>query len=535
MQKLSINSVWTPLKGTSQEAAFYSNCDHTLYTGTRGPGKTDTQLMKFRKNVGQGYGPAWRGIILDREYKNLDDLILKSKRWFPMFDDGARFLSSTSQLKWVWPTGEELLFRSAEKTDDYWAYHGHEYPFIGWNELTKYPNLDLYDMFMSTNRTSFVPEDNPVYIDRELYRDYGVFIVVSPRHRNAEPRLLPELKLEVFSTTNPYGPGHNAVRRRFIDPAPYGKVVKTEVKVIDPRTQSERVITKRQVALFGSYIENKYLTAEYIATLHQEKDENRKKAWLSGSWDIVAGGAFDDVWNKNVHVIPRFVIPKSWLLDRCYDDGSSHPFYVGWFAESDGTEADVLDAATGEWLKFCPPAKSLILFNEWYGAELDEATGQPAIGTNKGLKMPVRKIAQGILHREEALTLNGWILNKIAPGPADNRIRQVVDKELQTTEDIMKKEGVYWESSDKSPGSRIVGMQLLRDRFDAAITNETPAIYFMEHCIAATSIIPVLPRDKKKIDDVDTTAEDHPYDAIRYRVLKSSNRYATSFDIEMPS
>ena len=116
----SIDEVWKPIPGTSQELAIDTRCHHTLYTGARGPGKTDCQLMRFRRRVGQGYGTFWRGIIFDREYKNLEDLIVKSKRWFNLFDDGASFLQSASSLKWVWPSGEELLFRVAEKESDYW-------------------------------------------------------------------------------------------------------------------------------------------------------------------------------------------------------------------------------------------------------------------------------------------------------------------------------------------------------------------------------------------------------------------------------
>ena len=105
-----VNVIWEPLKG-SQALLMSCPCNHILYEGTRGPGKTDAQIMFFRKHVGLGYGRFWRGVIFDREYKNLDDLISKSLRWFPQFGDGARFLSSRSDYKWVWPTGEELLFR----------------------------------------------------------------------------------------------------------------------------------------------------------------------------------------------------------------------------------------------------------------------------------------------------------------------------------------------------------------------------------------------------------------------------------------
>ena len=41
----------------------------------------------------------------------------------------------------------------------------------------------------------------------------------------------------------------------------------------------------------------------------------------------------------------------------------------------------------------------------------------------------------------------------------------------------------------------------------------------MDHCSGLISRLPVLPRDAKNPDDVDTAAEDHDYDALRYRVL----------------
>jgi hypothetical protein len=44
--------------------------------------------------------------------------------------------------------------------------------------------------------------------------------------------ILPPIPLEVFSTTNPYGPGHNWVKAKFIDVAPVGETYHiTTVKV----------------------------------------------------------------------------------------------------------------------------------------------------------------------------------------------------------------------------------------------------------------------------------------------------------------
>jgi hypothetical protein len=85
----------------------------------------------------------------------------------------------------------------------------------------------------------------------------------------------------------------------------------------------------------------------------------------------------------------------------------------------------------------------------------------------------------------------------------------------------MAREGIKWLPSDKAPGTRKIGLELLRSRLKEAGKEhpENPALYVMDHCRAAIAQLPVLPRDAKNPDDVDTDAEDHIYDAVRYRVL----------------
>lgn len=497
--RTTLDEVWKAIPGTSQELAMNSRCHITLYTGARGPGKTDTQLMRFRRHVGSGYKSFWRGIIFDREYKNLDDLVNKSQRWFYSFDDGAKFLSAARDYKWVWPTGEELLFRTIKQADDYWDYHGQEFPFIGWNELCKYPDLSLFDMMMSCNRSSFTEKDIPTNVTD-----------------------LPPIPLEVFATTNPYGVGHQAVKRRFIDVAPYGEVVRQSVNVFNPRTQQREPVTKTQVTIFGTYKENIYLSPEYVASLETISDENQRKAWLYGDWDIVAGGAISDLWRKNIHILPRFRVPFTWHIDRSLDWGSSTPFCVGWWAEANGEEAKLSDGST-----FCPPPGTLIQIYEWYGTK--------EIGTNVGLKLSANDLALGIRRIEILLTAGKWSPYQPWPGPADNQIRDVREVDVDTIEKKMADRGIHWEESDKSAGSRRNGLQLIRDRLEASISREGQGLYFMNCCQASIQTIPALPRDDVKIDDVDTQAEDHPYDMTRYRVLKGSNRMAKGIKVKWPT
>lgn len=494
--------IWSPLPG-SQTLAIACPCNHILYEGTRGPGKTDAQLMAFRKRVGQGYGRFWRGVIFDREYKNLDEIVSRSKRWFLEMGDGARFLEAGKDYKWVWPTGEELLFRAVSKEKDYWNYHGQEFAFIGWNELCKYPDRKLYDAMMSCNRTSFLPLEHSPDLEHPL----------------------PEIPLVVFSTANPYGVGHNWVKREFIDAAEPGQVVKIVTNVYNPRTQQREDITKTRVRIFGSYKENRFLAPEYVAELEKIKEPNKRRAWLWGDWDIVAGGAFDDLWDEAVHKVKRFAIPSSWRVDRSFDWGSTQPFSVGWWAEATGEELELADGSF-----WCPPRGSLFRIFEWYGCV--------EVGTNEGLKMSARNVALGVAEREKILLSGKWIENAPSPGPADNSIRDVKEKETETIEALMSKEKVRWTDSDKKPGSRKIGLQLMRDRLEASVNfskgveKPGPGIYFFDICRAALSTLPVLPRDDKDPDDVDTEAEDHIYDDTRYRVLASSNRAATSLSVK---
>lgn len=515
---------WQSLPG-SQTLALSCPAHITLYHGTRGPGKTDAQLIRFRRNVGIGYGRFWRGVIFDREYKNLDDLVSKSMRWFPnIFDEGCkpRFLSSKSDYRWVWETGEELLFRVIKRPTDYWAYHGQEFPFIGWNELTKYPDGELFEMMMSCNRSSFRPEDYPVTIDGDLYNATGQVVFVGEQHDAAMPFLLPEIPLEVFATTNPHGPGHNWVKKRFINAAPAGQVFRKTVNVFNPRTQQREDVVKTQVHLFGSYRENKYLSPEYIAELESITDKNKRKAWLGGSWDIVAGGMFDDVWDSDYHIVVPFQIPHSWTIDRSFDWGSSKPFSVGWWAQSDGSDVQLPD---GSWRSTV--RGDLFRIAEWYGW-----TGKP----NQGLRMLANDIAAGIIEREIALGLHG----RVKPGPADNSIWDVengnsiaADMARSVKVNGSTYKGVQWKRSDKSAGSRKHGWEQVRTRLKNAlpqfvtgkdgkpvrVPRDQPGLYCFNTCTMFLDLFPVLPRCEKDPDDVDTDAEDHIGDEVRYEVL----------------
>tara|TARA_R110000772_G_C13310282_1_gene440269 strand:+ start:4654 stop:6132 length:1479 start_codon:yes stop_codon:yes gene_type:complete len=315
----------------------------------------------------------------------------------------------------------------------------------------------------------------------------------------------------IICGSNPSGIGHNWVKRAFIDSAPPFDITK----------QSREEGGKLRQFIPSKLEDNPTMLEndpDYEDTLSGLGAAHLVKAMRDGDWNIVAGGAFDDVWNTERLVVPRFIIPKSWRIDRAFDWGSAHPFSVGWFAEADGTEAFIV--SQGQKRAFCPPRGSIIQISEWYGCVAGKS--------NQGLKMSSTDVAIGIIEREKLLKRGGLISTRVNSGPADNQIDNVIDSQTPTLAAEMAKKGVLWTKSDKSSGSRQIGFELLRQyvRESAKDTPELPSIYFMESCRASISQLPVLPRDEKKIEDVDTNSEDHVYDMIRYRVLATKGRLA---------
>ncbi len=522
------NVAWKPLEG-SQTLALSCPCNDILLEGSRGGGKTETQLIRYLKNVGRGYGKHWSGVLFDRAYKNLDDIVGKS---IALFEgrNGARFLSSKSDYKWVWPSGEKLLFRHIKQTSDYRQYHGHEYAWIGWNELTSYPTSELFDLMLSCNRSSFLPEEHSpmlspdeVELYKELRNKTGNYGKLTEKQQewllSKSPTILentlPPIPLEVFSTTNPYGAGHNWVMKKYVDVAKAGRVIKKETEIFSPKEKKKVKIKKTQIRIRSSWLENRFLSNEYLAELENITDPNIRKAWLGGDWSISSGGAFDDLWSEKLY-LDYFPIPQSWDTWRALDWGSSKPFSVGWWAKSDGEEHEV--KVGNKTRIICLPRGSIIRFNEYYGTD--------AIGTNRGLRMGSKKVAAKIKSKEEAMLEFGDIAAPVRAGPADNSIWSTDDTQDPSVGENMASVGITWTKSVKSAGSRKNGLQLLRDRFEATRDGEGSGIYVFRQCKAFIETMKILPRDEDDPDDVDSDAEDHVYDESRYVALDNKPVYA---------
>jgi hypothetical protein len=237
---------------------------------------------------------------------------------------------------------------------------------------------------------------------------------------------------------------------------------------------------------------------DYEMKLEGLGDPALVRAMRYGDWDIVAGGMFDDVWreHKDRIIVEPFHVPKSWRIDRSFDWGSAKPFSVGWWAESDGTDIEYADGTTRSTTR-----GDLFRIAEWYGW-----SGQP----NTGCRMLSRDVAKGILDRERSMGL------RVHPGPADTSIYSRDDGHCIAEE--MQGAGVRWTQADKSGDSRTNGWQKLRQMLADTSSLENPGLHVFDTCRHFIRTIPTLPRSDIKFDDVDTHAEDHIGDEVRYRI-----------------
>lgn len=471
----NVEIAWAPQPG-SQESFLTCPVFECLLEGPRGGGKTDALIADFCQDVGKGYGREWRGVLFRQTYPQLADVINKTLELIPQIFPDAKY--NKVDHVWTFRDGEELLLRHAKVESDYWNYHGHNYTWLGWEELTTWADPAIYKKMFSTVRS-----------------------------KNKK------IRMRVRSTTNPYGAGHNWVKHRFNLPA-RPNVVVNDVIVPQPDPDTGECEPPR-VSIRSTLYENKVLLhsdPNYINRIvAAARNKAELAAWRDGSWDIVAGGMFDDIWDDEVHFLPTpDEIPKGWRLTRSFDWGSSRPFSVGWWAESDGSPLVFPDGSRMSTLR-----RDRFRVAEWYGWN-----GQP----NEGLRMTAKEIARGIKEREAEL-FKGRVVHA---GPADSSIFDVQDG--QSVAKNMSAVGVRWTRAHKGTGSRKNGWERMREMLKGACPNkdgtprEDAGLFIFDCCDQFRRTVPVLPRDQKDLDDVDTDAEDHIGDECRYYLYKGGGR-----------
>jgi hypothetical protein len=403
------------------------------------------------------YGLDAKGILLRRSYPELEEI---EARCFAIFSQMGATLHKGSRT-WAMPWGSTLRLRHLRGMPEASLYQGHSYTWIGADELTSWASPEPLDLLRATLR--------------------------SPAGIPCSFRV----------TGNPGGAGHNWVKERYIDPAPpyqefYSKEQQTS-RMFIPSTLDDNLTLMRNDPGYWQRIEA--ATTGNPALL---------KAWRYGLWDIVAGGMFDDVWERETHVLAPFVIPQGWRVDRSLDWGSSKPFCILWYAEANGEAVTLADGTKRQF-----PRGTLFVIAEEYGYG-----GKSNVGMGgEPIMLALKTKAMEARLREHLYT------GSIRPGPGDDPIFD--SGRGRSMADVMRDYGVAWEHPSKGPGSRITGWNELRARLSAAAVGsfEQPGLYVFNSCLHLIRTLPTLPRDPHNPDDCDTEAEDHAPDALRLRIL----------------
>ena len=461
-----------------QGRAFVSTATEILYGGAAGGGKS--HLMRVAAIAWCFAIPGLQVYLFRRTHPDLLKNHMTGPSGLPaMLADWVRagVVKFNDSKGWVqFKNGSMIHLCHAQYAKDIYTFQGAEIHVLMIDELTHWAS-EMYTYLRGRVRLGG--------------------LVVPDRFKGQFPRVL--------TGANPGGIGHNWVKAAFVDEAPPMAI--------------------RQMPDEEGGMRRQYIPAKLSDNPTQEQKEYRSRlaglgnaelvrAMLDGDWNIVAGGMFDDVWRQERHVIKPFAIPASWRVDRSFDWGSSRPFSVGWWAESDGTDAVMADGSVRSF-----PRGTLFRIGEWYGW-----TGKP----NEGLKMSDAGIADGIRKHQSDFPFGG----RVRTGPADSSIFDETNGDSPAK--IQERHQVRWEKADKSPGSRKRGWQLLRGRLQAGAADqmEEPGLFIFENCRQFIRTVPVLPRDERDPDDVDTDAEDHVADEVRYRIL-AVKRDASSSPLRM--
>lgn len=451
-----------------------SPAQEILYGGAAGSGKS--YMMRVLAIILCMEIPNFKVFLFRRMYKELyinhvfspDGFLVMLK---PFIDKGEVSFNKSDGVFNFW-NGAQIYLCHAQHENDINAYLGAEIHCLLIDEATQF----------SEKMIRFI---------RTRVRLGGLNI--PDRWRNLLPKII--------YGTNPGGISHSYLKRAFVShgeghvfkaPAQDGGMSREYV----PAKSRENIIMLRNDPNYG----------ERIMGLG---DERLAQAYLDGNWDLEEGAAFSDLWDTNVHIVNSIEIPRTWKIDRSHDYGYSAPAATIWTAESDGTNAIINDR------KVALPRKSLVIISERYFADKED----------KGLRLLPYELATQMYTHETAHGLR----TRTEAGPADSSIFDK-DRGMTSIHEEYVKCGVRFTKADKRPGSRERGFVLMRQRLKAAVTRnfEQPWILVHRHCVNTIGQLPELPLDPSNPQDVDTAANDHLYDAVKYRLLKSVLTAGTS-------
>lgn len=462
-----------------QTMFFESSEQEVFYGGAAGGGKSVALIVDAARDA---WHPQHAAIIFRRSINELRNLIAKTKQLYPELYPGVKW--NKQESTWTFPSGATIWYTYLESEDDVTRYQGQDFNYVGFDELTQWPTPYCWDYMRSRLRTTAT-----------------------------------DLSLYMRATGNPGGVGGHWVKKMFIDPNIWGEsfwatdIETREVLTWPPRDRDGNPHPKAGLPLFkrkfipAKLSDNPYLfkDGKYEQNLLSLPEAQRRRL-LDGDWDAIEGASFPE-FNRTAHVIEPFKIPGSWIKFRACDYGYGSPSCVLWMV-TDGEGR-------------------IFVYRELYG---------------KG--MTVDQLAEKIINTE--MDANERMRYGILDSSMwDNRGVTGPTQAEQMNGPPYK---LGWRKADQSKNSRKAGKVELHRRLrptmstpirlDDGSTYELagrPMLQIFNTCVNLIRTLPTLPTDRHDPDDVDTEAEDHAYDALRYGIMSRPMKPEFGFKSMFPA
>ena len=284
----------------------------------------------------------------------------------------------------------------------------------------------------------------------------------------------------IYYTCNPGGPGHQYIKRLFVDRKYDGDENPDDYEFI------QSLVTDNKVLMESS--------PEYMSFLNNLPPKLRK-AWRDGDWSVFEGQFFEEFRDlpenydtrQWTHVINPIRIKSHWPIWRSFDWGYAKPFSCGWYTiDDDGVIYRIL---------------------ELYGVQKAGKQSLPDVG----VKWSDEKIFKTIKKMENE---HPWLAGKKIRGVADSSIFD--GDEGKSTAATAEKCGVYFEKAQKV---RIPGWMQCHYRL-AFDEDGYARFYVFKNCTEFIRTIPLLEYDEHEDEDLDSKGEDHAADEWRYLLMK---------------
>jgi hypothetical protein len=291
-------------------------------------------------------------------------------------------------------------------------------------------------------------------------------------------------------TANPGGVGHAWVKARWIDPAPPEQAWKPAPSLEDPEPGVRCFIPAKVT-------DNTHIDDGYIRKLNALPEDERR-ALRDGDWDVYAGQRFRG-FRRDIHVIEPEDLPLGLGgITRAVgvDYGLDAPYAALWGARL----ADGL----------------IVVYREDYapGYTPDEQAERILSLEAPGERDIMRPVPV-------ALDPSCWARNPhvstSTKGPAILTVGDPGDDDPPPGSIADAYRRRLGRAVVKAHNDRLAGVALIADKLRVR-PDGLPRLLIYSTCRNLIRTLPALPRDPRRPEDVDTKAEDHAYDALRYLV-----------------